>query len=247
MLKIGQNLKKARIQAGLTQKEVEARLSLRDLMMKDYETERIKLPVEMAARLAELYNLSLAELISAEDASEDGAPQNNQLGQISTLFHHSYIKSMNQDAVIRAYLEEFLEQVLDHSFFELMTMSMNQKEKSELSGEIVRTLGSLMGADKKVTDHERSFFSSLIIQLGIDSQGRSISRSLTIKHLPRLEAFMNRPAAKHFLLWLMFFLANSDSEITKEEVDYIQECAEVLKVNRTNYLQIKKNFVKEKF
>jgi cytoskeletal protein RodZ len=54
---LGQNLKKARIQVGLTQKEVESKLGLRDFSIKDFESGRLKLPIDMAAKFAELYKL----------------------------------------------------------------------------------------------------------------------------------------------------------------------------------------------
>ncbi len=246
MSKIGLFLKQARTNAGLTQKEVEARLGLRDLMMKDYETGRIKLPLEMAARLAELYKLGLDDLVPTELITSK-VVENSQLSQLSYLFDHTFIRSMNQDAVIRAHMEEVMDQVLDLSYFDLVTSFMTSREKSALAAEIVKTLGSLMGADKKISDSEMFFFRTLVSQLGIDSQNRTISRALTVKYLPKPDTFMNRPVAKHFLLWLMFFLASSDGEIVEEELDYIKECAEVLKVNRSNYLLIKKNFVKEKY
>lgn len=244
MLKIGQNLKKARINAGLTQKDVESHFGLRDLSMKDFETERLKLPAEMAAKLAEFYNISISQLLSEEPSIDKKFLQNSQLMQISSLFNRGEMDLLYHDPVIRAYLEDFLDQILDYSIFDLLTISMSKKEKNDFSEQILKTLGTLMSVDNKITECEMNFFNSLINQLGIVGKQKSISRSMTLKHLPELKYFMQRNAAKHFLVWMMFYLAKSDGEITFDEIHSIEECAETLKLNRSNFLTIKKHFIK---
>lgn len=104
-----------------------------------------------------------------------------------------------------------------------------------------------MGADNRVTEIEMVFFNDLIEQFKMDSHTKVISRSITMRHIPNIVHFHQSPAAKHFLIWLMFFLSKSDGNIVKEESDYIQECAETLKVNRSNFLFIKKYFIKGTF
>jgi uncharacterized tellurite resistance protein B-like protein len=107
---------------------------------------------------------------------------------------------------------------------------------------MLKTFGSLMGADKKISENEMTFFNDIIIDMGLTFQTKSISRSFTVKHLPDIKHFGQIVALKHFAIWLMYFLAKSDGKICLEEIAYIEECAELLKVNRTNYLAIKSHF-----
>ena len=64
----------------------------------------------------------------------------------------------------------------------------------------------------------------------------------TFDDLPKV---FSRLEMRHFTIWMLFFFAKADGEITHQEVDYIEECAEKLLVNRTNYLFIKDKFIKE--
>lgn len=242
MSQIAQNLKKARIQAGYTQKEVEAMLGLRDLSMKDYETGRLKLPAEMAARFAELFKVNVGMILSMEDKELNETPQTKQLSEISQLLHRGEIGTLFLDPVIRAQLEEYSDKILDHSVFDLITYSFTEKQKKSLFGEMLKILASLMGADNKISESELSFLNGLIAEMGLTDQGKSISRSITAKHTPDVKYFGHNSAVKHFMIWLLFFLAKSDGKMTHEEVAYIEECAEILKVNRSNYLSIKGYF-----
>jgi transcriptional regulator with XRE-family HTH domain len=240
MNKIGQNLKQARTQAGLTQKEVESLLGLRELTMKDYETGRLKLPIEMAAKFAELYKVDLNSLTSTE--SHKNPVQSRELGFVGQLLHRGDVGFIFLDPVIRAHLEQDTDKIFDHSVFDLLTLDSTDKQKKVLATDMLKTFGSLMGADKKISESEMIFFNDLTKDLSLDENVKSISRSFTNKHLPDLKHFGQNSALKHFTIWLMFFLAKSDGKICYEEVTYIDECAEILKVNRTNYLMIKDFF-----
>lgn len=247
IMSIGQRLKHFRSQAGLTQKEVEAQLGLRDLAMKDYETERLKLPAEMASRLAALYLISVDELLG-EDAPVDSNHQKRNLQALNSLFHPSRLSSVYLDPVIRAYLENYREEIMHHPPLELLTRELSVKQKRDFTVDLLKTLASLMGIDEKVTPEELAFFHSLITELGLDDKSRSISRTITQAFHPKDSNLpKSAPHLKHFLIWTMFFLAQSDGEIQTEEIRYIEECADQLKINRSNYLYIKKFFVKERY
>jgi transcriptional regulator with XRE-family HTH domain len=242
MSEIGQNLKIARVQAGFTQKEVEAKLGLRDLSMKDYETGRIKLPAEMAKTFADLFKVSVSVLLSGDEKTSSSSQAKN-LGQLGQLFHRGDLGSLYLDPVIRAGIEEHSDKVLTHSIFDLLTSDFTEPQKLKVTTEILKTLGSLMAVDEKISEEELSFLKGLIDDMGLEPQSKSITRSITTQHLPHAEAFKHNSGIKHFLLWLMFLLSKSDGKITHHEVSFIEKCAEILKVNRTNFLTIK-NFFK---
>ncbi len=246
MLEIGENLKKHRMKAGFTQKEVESRLGWRDLMMKDLETERLKLPAEYAIKLASLYKISLDELLTNKNQNH-GSEQSQTLNQVKSLFQKSDIDLIFLDPVIRAHLEEYQDQILDKSIFELVTIDLTERQKKEFSSEVLKGLGSLMGIDGKVSKDELSFLNSLIINLKLDDKTKVITKTISNHHLPNIAYFHHRPAAKHFMIWLMFYMSKSDGSITHQELEFIEQSAEALKVNRTNFLFIKKFFIKEKY
>lgn len=237
MNQIGQNLKQARTQAGLTQKEVEAQLGLRDLAMKDYETGRLKLPIEMAAKFADLYKVDLNSLTSTE--SHKNPDQSRELGFVGQLLHRGDVGFIFMDPVIRAQLEQDTDKIFDNSIFDLLTLELTAKQKKTVATDMLKSFGSLMGADKKISESEMIFFNDLTRDLSLDENMKAISRSFTTKHLPDLKHFGQNTALRHFTIWLMYFLAKSDGKICHEEVAYIEECAEILKVNRSNYLTIK--------
>lgn len=241
MSEIGRNLKNARIQAGFTQKEVEARLGLRDLSMKDYETGRIKLPAEMAKTFADLFNVSVSYLLTGNE-SAGSTSQAKKLGQLGQLFHRGDLGTIYLDPVIRAQIEEHSDKVLTHSIFELLTVDFTEAQKTKVVTEILKTLGSLMASDDKISEEELGFLKDLILNLGLELQSKSITRSIANPHLPQVEAFRHNSGLKHFLVWLMYLLSKSDGKITHQETEFIEKCAELLKVNRSNYVTIKNYF-----
>lgn len=244
---IGDRLKQSRKRAGLTQKDVEEKLGLRDLAMKDYETERIKLPVEMAAKLAQLYKTDIDELIGRRTDKDNF--QTEKLQTIRSLFDAQKINAIYLDPVIKAFVENYQERVLELTAFELLTLDQSEKVKKEYGAEVLKALATLMGTDGKVTQEELAFLNHLITSLGLDEKSRMITKSITQRYVPDYESpcFKNRPHTKHFLIWLMYFLAQSDEKIQPEEIQYIEECADKLRVSRSNYIYIKKFFVKDQF
>jgi len=241
MSEIGQNLKHARTQAGFTQKEVEAKLGLRELSMKDYETGRIKLPAEMAKTFADLFNVSVSYLLTG-DEPKSSMSQAKTLSQLGQLFYRGELGTIYLDPVIRAQIEEHKDKVLNHSIFELLTLDFTEHQKSKVMSEMLKTLASLMAVDEKISEEELGFLKELIQGLGLEPHSKSITRSITVQHFPSTEAFRQNQGLKHFFLWLMFLLSKSDGKITFQETGFIEKCAEILKVNRTNFLSIRNYF-----
>lgn len=241
MSSIGQNLKQARVQAGFTQKEVEAKLGLRDLSMKDFETERIKLPAEMAKTFADLFNVSVSVIVTG-DEKQASSGQAKHLGQLGQLFSRGDLGPIYLDPVIRAQIEEHSDKVFSHSVFELLTLDFTELQKSKVASDILKSLGSLMAVDEKVSEEELSFLKDLIRSLELDPQSKPITKAITHQHFPVLEVYKHNSGLKHFTIWLMYLLSKSDGRVTHEEVSFIDKCAELLKINRTNYITIKNYF-----
>jgi transcriptional regulator with XRE-family HTH domain len=244
---LGERLKAARTRAGFTQKDVEARLGLRELSLKDYETERLKFPAHMALKFAELYGVTVDELLGTEGAEPKPGPQAVSLGRVSSLFTRQETSLLFMDPVIRAFLEEHQDKIFDHSVFDLLTLHYSARDKRRLATELLRSLASLMGVDRKVTAEESQFLRELIRSFGLEESAKGIVKMNAVRYAPDADFFQGKPEAKHLLIWLLFLIAKSDNLINVEEVQYIEECAERLKVNRSNLLHIKKFFVKEKF
>ncbi|RYZ94325.1 MAG: XRE family transcriptional regulator [Proteobacteria bacterium] len=247
MPSLGERLKAARTAAGFTQKDVEARLGLRDLSLKDYETERIKLPAQVALKFAELYGITVDELLGTAGPRPKEGPQSARLAEVSGLFSRGDVGLLFLDPVIRAHLEEHSAKIFDHSIFELLSLSLNAKAKRALGTEILRSLSSLMGVDQRITPEENEFLRQIIRHLDCGDAAKGIIKYTSVRYRPEEEVFRGHPEQKHLLLWLLFLIAKSDGGVNADEILYIEECAEALKVNRSNYLFIKKFFVKEKY
>lgn len=245
MRPIGENLKRARQNSGLTQKEVEQKLGLRTLSLRDFETERLKLSADLARKFASLYHVTLDELIVGLPPLKNDGPQTGKLTQLEFLFSKGEFDVMMLDPVIRASLEEFPDKILDHSIFELLTLNFSERQINDVATEIMKSIGSLLGLDYKITEAELAFFTRLSVRFGFTEKSKIVTKSLSVKLLPDMAGFHHQPALRHFLIWVLFFVSKSEGVIGAEELEYIQECADALRVHRSHYLGIKKYFVRE--
>ena len=233
-------LKTARKKAGLTQRDVEQKLGLRNLALKDYETGRLKIPLELAVDLANLYQIGLDELASSQT-------QNNKLTKLETLFEKNRLDIIFLDPIIRSYVEQHKDQMFNLPIYDILTLDLNNREKEEFAAELMKYLFSTLGSDNRVLKVELNFIASINSLIG---RQKSLSEfeiyihklytpvqphSVLDKHLP----------LKHFLIWIMFFLAESDNHITAEEVQYIQKIAKSFKIMKQNYLFIYRSFCEE--
>ena len=237
-------LKLARENAGLTQKDVEASLKLRNLMIRDYEMGRLKLPVSEAIRLAELYGVSLDSLLGLRPTQKK---DRSGLEDFKGLFYLNEFEPMFFDPVIRGALKVTDESFRGESIYHQITNDFSKKQSEEMLFELVKLLTSLAGSDEKITSEERKCLHYLLETFDLKNKIKSTSKYLTEFYYPKsLPKIFNRIEVKHFTIWVLFFFAGADEEIVEEEVDYIKKIAEILKLNRTNYLDIKNVFIKEK-
>lgn len=244
-IEIFQHLKQAREKAGFTQKEVEHELGMRSLMMRDYETGRLKLPVTVALQIATLYKVSLDELVGLKEPV--GASKKFKvISSFNSLFLGDGFNVMFLDPILRAFLEDYHDQYFENSLFDLLTESFGEKEKREVVSQIGQFLFSLAGADEKVSDEEIDCIRFLTSAFNIQGRYQELSEWADKKYLPvSLPKGLERVEMRHFVIWILFFFASADQNISIEEVKYIEKVAESLRVNRSNFLFIQQKFVKE--
>jgi transcriptional regulator with XRE-family HTH domain len=237
---ITSSIKQAREKAGFTQAQVEEALSLRKLALKDYETGRIKLPVEMAVKLASFYHITVDELINQSTS-------NKKLIKLTSLFHASEMEKVFLDPVIRAYLESYTEILLTMPLYDLLIINLNQKERKEFHNELMSYLYSLVGIDGKILSVEIGFLNE-IDGLAKTKTNNELYKNFLINPYYRNsmnQVLLQNITLRHFIIWVLFFLAQSDNEITSSEINYIETIAEELKILKSNYISIKEIFIKE--
>ena len=128
-----ESLVKRRKLRGLTQKQVETELGLRSLSLYDYEKGRLKLSVEMAVQLANLYHCRLEELLGLqleEPESEAFAAELLSLSKLGVVGEQQlhFTKSMFTDPVILAEMGA-MEFELQGSPLKVITESLTEKQK----------------------------------------------------------------------------------------------------------------------
>ncbi|MFK8139123.1 MAG: helix-turn-helix domain-containing protein [Bdellovibrionales bacterium] len=236
-------LKECRSKAGFTQKEVEDKLDLRSLTIRDYEVGRLKLPMSVALNLADLYQASLDELIGNNKLSQD-LEIDNTLLNFQSIFQGNGFEVMFVDPLIQAFVLEHQELFFKQSIFEVLTHNFKESERKDLVVDISKMLSSLAGVDGKVSKSETRCIQFLMHAMGVSKQYKDVRRNLDEIYFPesKLELFSDI-TMKHFVVWLLFFFAQADLKINEQEIDYIKKVGEVLRVSRSNFLFIKSNFI----
>ena len=243
VINYNEHLQKSRKSAGLTQKSVEKALKLRSLSMRDYETGRLKLPVEVAIRLSLLYRVSLNDLLGLPEHIKD---QRRGLDKFKSIFLKNKAQVLFLDPVIRAYLEDTKGDIFSLSIFDLLLKEESLKYKEDFVLEIGKILCALAASDKKITEDEIECVDYLMISLGFEKKLKAIKPFLADDYNFDKENLLHgKPHLKHFIIWILFIFAESDDCIRIEEINFIESLAELLLINRDNFLFIKKKFIKE--
>jgi len=240
------NLKLAREQAGLTQKQVEEKLGLRRLQIRDYETGRLKLPVPVAMTLANLYGVSMDRLVGFGSAAAPSWQKCRALSNFNSIFSGHSFSMMFLDPVLRGFLEEKKELLIRESFFEVLTDSFSQKQKKSFVEELGQILFLLACADGKIDNAEVECIQSLLQEFDLSGKYNKFIKKNATAWLKenKLDIFSD-VGIKHFVIWLCFLFSMADGEISHEEFIFIEQLAKKLKMNRKNFLVIQKQFVEE--
>jgi ribosome-binding protein aMBF1 (putative translation factor) len=241
---MNESIKISRQKAGMTQVDVEKSLSLRNLSIRDYESGRLKLPVSIAIELSKLYKITLNELLNVE------VPVNNDQQKSLAKFKGLFLKNRAQlillDPIVRGYLESHYEHLATKSLFEILVLEQKESSKIKINEEFGKIFCSLAGIDLKVTNEEVESLNLIFSELGLESSLKNIKKYLKEPYYVR-DSSIKTNELKHFLVWCLFIFAESDGEIAEEESLYIEQVAESLKINRTNFLFIKSKFIEEEF
>jgi transcriptional regulator with XRE-family HTH domain len=235
-----QVLKKIREQVGLTQKQVEEKLQLRSLSMRDFENGRLKLPVTIAMKLSELYQVSIDQLVGGRySAARDG----HGVAIVQSLFSRSEFSLMFIDPIIRAYLEDKKELAFDHSLFEIFTQEMSAAQVELIVEDLVGCLAFLASVDGKISENEVQSIKLMVEKFKLKVNLKSLIGQASAK--PFFPQNINRIELKHFCLWTLFFFIETKVSAAKNALLYIEKLAEHLKVNRRNFIFIQNQFIKE--
>ena len=76
---------------------------------------------------------------------------------------------------------------------------------------------------------------------------KEVSVGISTEYYPQsIPKSIQKIEIRHFVIWTLFFFAFADEVICNEEIKYIEKCAEILKINKSNFIFIKEKFVKER-
>ena len=110
---------------------------------------------------------------------------------------------------------------------------------------MTKLLYSLAGCDSKIADEEVRTIKYILSAFDMIKSYKMVSpfavETFQWKTLPK---YLESIEIRHFIVWLMFLFANTDSKITTDEVNFIEARAEELKINKSNFLLIHGQFVK---
>lgn len=235
------SLKVHRKKAGFTQKEVEKELGLRSLTIKDYETGRLKLPLDMANRLAHLYEVDVTNLLNLQNSFT-----NKKVSSLSSLWEINFYQLIVFDPVIRADLEHNRELLSTSSLLDILIIDLSQSQRFEFVKTIATFINSLIGVDGKIDNSELSLRNSFLNKFDQVSLVKKLNKYLSEPYLPKnVPGSLQTASLKHFVIWLLFFIASADKEIGYQEHEYIENVAEAIRVTKINFEMIQSYFKKE--
>ncbi len=238
------NLKLARKNAGFTQKQVEENLQLRSLALKDYETGRLKIPVETAILLCELYNTDLNTLFGKYSSIKHAI----DLGSIHGLWDKKFSNVVLLDPIIKAHVENYKDQYINNSILEIILIELSSSTKKEYILEITKFMNSLIGIDGKVLPSEVSLRNNLLEHFNCMNKLKKTIQYIDYPYYPeQLPKSLYSLPAKHFIIWLLFFLAHFDKDVDYRELEYIEKLAEYIKVTKSNFDYISQFFYSEEY
>jgi len=238
------HFKAAREHAGFTQKEVEEKLNLRALTIRDYEVGRLKLPVSVAVSLSKLYGVTLDELAGNTAAGKSLSKKTKALQNFESLFLQNSFNIMYLDPVIRAFSEDNYNNLFDNILFEALTENFTAKQKKEVVLFIGELLFALASSDDKISQEEIKCIEFLLRHFKIKTPFKT-DKLFKPKKLKPVPKNIKNPELRHFIIWVLIFFANADGELAFEEIEFIEKCAEHLKINKSNFMLIKEKFLEE--
>ena len=244
MADLGKNLQRQRKQRGFTQKQVEEALRLRRGTVYDFEKGRLKPGLDVALRLAELYGCSLDELAGRTGPGRgDEHPGMAPLLQLGILSDRSsrLTEKIRSDPIIVAGIG--LDRI--HSgrpVLDLLVEDLTPVQRRSYIIELYRYINSLIGRDRRITAEELAvrdaFLSRSRIEL-TEAEQNSIRRAYNKVWLGKtVKKSFPREALKHFLVWILYLVADADREPGQDETRYIEQVAEHIGLKKSAWLFI---------
>lgn len=248
------NLTRFRKLRGYTQKQVEEKLSLRALTIYDYESGRLKLPVDLAVKLANLYQCSMGELLGVQAKSSNKNETDQIIAQIQSeqgqLEELGVIKNRNfhlaqlilNDPIILADIGK-MKIDIPRPAFNLITESLSAIQKKNFLIEFLKYLNSMIGIDGRLAPEELMLREALISHVTIplnESEKNSIRKAITKPYFGSFfKKGVSKKSLKHFIVWTLFYMGLSDGELGHKEEQYLAKVAKHIGVARENFLEIK--------
>ncbi len=233
------NLRK---KAGLTQKAVEQKLDWRQGTLYDYEKARLKISLEAAWHLLQVYGAEWKDLFAKADTPSAveavGAWMGPmvQLGLVS-LSMQDMIQAIREDPIIVA---EIGRDALHTStpVLQLLLNRLTETQKRDYFLELCRYVNSLMTADHRIRAEEKQARDILLAHAPLDLDEReraSLLRAFESRYLGKgRERKFPKAALKHLLLWILYIMALSDGDINHHEQTYIEAVAENIELTRSS-------------
>jgi transcriptional regulator with XRE-family HTH domain len=229
---------KAREAAGYGQRQVEKKLGMRHLRLYDYESGRLKLPVDDAVSLANVYNCSLEVLLGlvpqnfAAESGQDKVLPLILSGMMDEDYFHQ-IQLIYEDPVIQAEtgIYDYKSQPAP---IRKITGALNDKHRRMVLIDMLKCVNSLIGIDDKVSQGEAVFREHLKRHQPEDlsnAERKSIVRALTEPYLSNSvgKTFTSK-SLKHLLVWILLLCAYSDQTVDPKEIDYIRQIVKLLEL-----------------
>jgi transcriptional regulator with XRE-family HTH domain len=247
-LQVLERLVHLRKKAGLTQKMVELRLDWRQGTLYDYEKARLKISLEAAWYLLQLYGADWKDLFHAEDAAPAPNPVGSwmgpmvQLGLVSQSMQHM-IEAIRRDPIIAA--EIGLEDIGSATpVLHLLLNRLTETQRREYFLELCRYVNSLMTADHRIRAEEKKARDILLNYAPFEFDERekaSLLRAFESRYLGKgLERKFPKEALKHLLLWILYIMALSDGDLNHHEQGYIEAVAENIELKKSSLHFIQK-------
>ncbi|HYX36477.1 MAG TPA: TerB family tellurite resistance protein [Oligoflexus sp.] len=237
-----------RKEAGLTQKLVEQKLDWRQGTLYDYEKARLKISLEAAWYLLQLYGADWKDLFepmevaSTVEAIGPWMAPMVQLGLVSQSMQ-DMIQSIRHDPIIAA--EIGLDELGSSTpVLQLLLNRLTETQRRDYFLELCRYVNSLMTADHKIRAEEKKARDILLAYAPFEFDERekaSLLRAFESRYLGKgLERKFPKDALKHLLLWILYIMALSDGELNHHEQAYIEAVAENIELKKSSLHFIQK-------
>jgi transcriptional regulator with XRE-family HTH domain len=231
-----------RKKAGFTQKAVEQKLDWRQGTLYDYEKARLKISLEAAWQLLQLYGADWKDLFMAMDvpaaAEAVGAWMGPmvQLGLVSPSMQ-DMIQAIRRDPIIAA--EIGLDAIPSATpVLQLLLERLTETQRRDYFLELCRYVNSLMTADHRIRVEEKQARDILLAHAPIELDERekaSLLRAFESRYLGKsLERKFPKEALKHLLLWILYIMALSDGDLNHHEQSYIEAVAENIELKKSS-------------